>query len=132
VKRPCVQIFIASFINILCSSLLLVSLLACSSTLNLSNYRADADRYCKVHAIAYWEQTGKLEALNKANPTVKANILSQAFRNSVKSPEMKTLIFDESKNLSIREFYPFLQKRIPELTQQPFNCPAIEDFYLGK
>lgn len=105
---------------------------ACSSNTKLLDYRLDADRYCEVHSTTYREKTDKLNDLNKMSPIDKTNTLSQAFRDSIKTQEMESIIFDEGEKISIRELYPFLQKRNPELTQEAFNCPAIEDFYLGK
>jgi len=106
--------------------------MACSKNATISSYQADADRYCQIHSMKYWENIGKLDELNKMNPTDKANALSQAIRASVVSPEMQAVIFDQGQHVKIREFYSFLQKRIPELTHQPFDCPAINSFYLGQ
>lgn len=98
----------------------------------LLTYRADATSYCKAHSLEHWQATGKLEKLNTVNPTEKQKMLLAEIKNSVKSPEMKNIIFNEGKDIGIQGFYSFLQNRIPELTEEPFDCPDIKFFYEGK
>ncbi len=103
-----------------------------SSDGKLATYRTEAKAYCSAHTPEYWINSGKLEKLNSMRPTEKAQALIKEFRLSVTSTEMATLIFDTGGKIPAEEFYPFLQKEIPKLTKQPFNCPSIPEFYLSK
>lgn len=112
----------------------IVFIVACANKnteAHLSEYRTDAQSYCNVHTPEYWKSSGKLDELNKMNPTEKADALATEIGASVKNPKMQDIIIS-GRQVSIKEFYPYLQKRIPELTQEPFECPAIENFYSGK
>ncbi len=117
-------VLIAIFINLLT---------ACNNSfvkeLNLSSYRADSSRYCKVHSLEYWKSTGRFDDIIKMDAYEKANMFSRAFRKSVKTPEMQAIIFGQGQHVKLREFYVFLQKNIPTLTQETFDCPAVAEFY---
>lgn len=45
---------------------------------------------------------------------------------------MQKIVFEEGGSLAAKEFYPHLQREIPKLTSEPFNCPEIPEFYLAK
>lgn len=112
---------------------LLAFLSACSYQSNKINmYRAEAEAYCNVHTSDYWIKSGRLDELNAMRPTDKQKTLMKEIRSSISSEEMKKIIFDEGGTLSAKEFYPFLQKKIPELTKEAFECPAIQEFYLSQ
>ncbi len=70
--------------------------------------------------------------LNTLTPTEKQKVLIKEIRLAVKTPEMNEIIFTERANISAQDFYPFLQKRIYELTQEAFICPAIAEFYVAQ
>jgi len=105
---------------------------ACSTGKDRQAYIDDADRFCDIHKISSWERDGKLDALNRLDPTQKAAELTRAIRATIKTPEMKTIIFEKGRKLPADEFYPYLQQAIPELTGLPFDCPAIPEFYLAE
>jgi len=115
-------------------TILVTGLIAgCSSSQGeLTAYRAEAKAYCEAHKPEYWIRSGRLAELNAMNPTDKARALIKEFRLSVTSKEMATIIFNEGGKLPAKDFYPFLQKKIPELTKEPFNCPEIPEFYISQ
>jgi hypothetical protein len=96
-----------------------------------SGYVQEANAFCKVHSLEYWRETGQLEELNRLSPTEKQIRLIQEIRATVTSDEMAKIIYEDAKELHAKEFYPYLQERIPELTNEPFDCPAIEEFYVA-
>lgn|SRR5690625_489239 len=111
------------------STLLLASCMAATDSKN--NYAQEADAFCKVHSPEHWKKNGQLEELNRLSPTEKQIRLSQEIRATVTSAEMETIIYKDAKELHAQEFYPYLQRRLPELTNEPFDCPAIEEFYIA-
>jgi hypothetical protein len=107
--------------------------IACStSKVDVEPYRSEAKAYCRAHTPEYWIQSGRLDELNALRPTEKAQALIKEFRLSIKSKEMREIIFDKGGKLPVKEFYPYLQKKIPELTGEPFDCPAIPEFYIAQ
>jgi hypothetical protein len=108
----------------------LVCIAACSNQADRQAYIDDADRYCEVHKESYWEETGKLEALNQLNGMEKQIELAKEIRSSVKTSEMQALIYEKGASVPAEEFYPYLQEAIPKLTGKPYDCPAILEFYL--
>lgn len=98
----------------------------------ISLYRAEANAYCKAHSASYWIDSGRLDELNALSPTAKAQALIEGFRLSVTTAEMQKIIFEAGGTLAAKEFYPHLQREIPKLTKEPFNCPEIPAFYLAK
>lgn len=121
---------VQKFIITILVSMLVVS--CSSSNGQLAAYRAEASAYCQSHTPEYWIQSGRLAELNAMHPTEKQEALIKEFRLSVNSKEMEAVIFDEGGKLPAKEFYPYLQKKIPELTKEPFDCPAIPEFYIAK
>jgi hypothetical protein len=105
---------------------------ACSGSKERQLFIADAERFCEIHKVSTWEKEGKLEALNQLDPTEKLAELTRVIRATVETPEMQKIIFDEGRGLPAEEFYPYLQKAIPELTGRPFDCPAIPEFYVSR
>lgn len=120
---------LSKFVVSLCVTLL-VGCSAQSSDVGL--YRAEANAYCKAHSASYWIDSGRLDELNALSPTAKAQALIKEFRLSVTSAEMQKIIFEEGGSLTAKAFYPYLQREIPKLTNEPFNCPEIPAFYLAK
>lgn len=109
-----------------------IALAACSSDEYRQLFIEDAKRFCEVHNISTWGKDGRLEALNQLDPTEKLAELTRVIRSTVRTPEMQTIIFEEGRSLPAAEFYPFLQKAIPELTGSPFDCPTIPEFYVSQ
>lgn len=110
----------------------LITLTSCSASESRQLFIDDAKRFCEVHNISTWEKDGRLDALNQLDPTEKLAELTRVIRSTVRTPEMQTIIFEEGRSLPATEFYPFLQKEIPELTGSPFDCPAIPEFYVSQ
>lgn len=73
-----------------------------------------------------------LDTLNAMRPTEKQQTLMQEIRLAVTSPEMEAIIFTEGQQITAEDFYPYLQRRIPDLTKESFVCPHIEEFYLAQ
>lgn len=122
------MIFYRIFLTSLC-----LAVFACGSHNNeIAVYRAEAAHYCAVHSADYWVSNHRLMELNTLTPTEKQKVLIKEIRLAVKTPEMNEIIFTEGANISAQDFYPFLQKRIPELTQEAFICPAIAEFYVAQ
>lgn len=111
------------------SGLLIASCIAATDGNN--HYAREADAFCKVHSVEHWEENGQLEELNRLSPTEKQIRLNQEIRARIRSAEMEKIIYQDAKGLRAEEFYPYLQRRIPELTDAPFVCPAIEEFYIA-
>lgn len=106
---------------------------SCSTTKeDVESYRAEVNAYCEAHTPEYWNQSGRLDELNTLRPTEKAQAFIKEFRSSIKSKEMAEIIFNKGGKLSVKEFYPYLQKKIPELTGESFDCPAIPEFYIAQ
>ena len=108
----------------------LVGITACSNQLGRQAFISDADMYCEVHKASYWEEGGRLEALNQLNGVEKQIELAREVRSSVKTPEMQALIYERGASVPAEEFYPYLQEAIPKLTGKSYDCPAILEFYL--
>lgn len=94
-------------------------------------FREEANAFCLVHSIDYWKETGQLEALHTLDPTQRQIRLAKEIRSTITSEEMVRVIYEEAQALSAEEFYPYLQRELPKLTGQPFECPNIKDFYLA-
>lgn len=97
----------------------------------ISVYQQEAHAFYEVHSPDYWIDTGQLEELNQLSPSEKQTRLIQEIRATISSEAMEKVIYHDAEKLSAREFYPYLQKKIPELTNEPSDCPAIEQFYVA-
>jgi hypothetical protein len=117
----------------LLGTFIIASAFSCSVKNDMtSSFRVDAKKYCEVHGIAYWQKDNKLESLNTLNGMEKQAELIRVIRSAVDTPEMQKVIFDEGGKLPAEDFYLFLQRELPKLTTQPFDCPAIPKFYISQ
>ena len=121
-----------TFYSSLMAILLLLAGCSTGNSNEVARYRSDAAAYCNAHSVEYWQNTGKLDALNAMRPTEKATALMKTFRGAVQTEAMAKVIFDEGGKLPAAEFYPYLQAQIPKLTEQPFDCPAVPAFYVAQ
>jgi len=113
--------------------LVTLSLIACSTAASeQSAFQEEADAFCQAHSVDYWSRSGKLDDLNALSPTEKQVRLIEELRSTVTSEEMKEIIYKEAQALSVEEFYPYLQRALPKLTGQSFECPEIEVFYIAQ
>ena len=113
----------------LCYILLLTS---CSGTdeKKTQAFLMDAKHFCEIHDLTYWEKSGKLEELNKLDSSERQTTLVRAIHGSISTPEMKNVVFlADDDHRPLNEYYPYLQKEIPKLIGEPFDCPAVEAFY---
>ncbi|WP_347332727.1 hypothetical protein [Marinimicrobium locisalis] len=110
----------------------LLILAACSSASPpQSAFQEEARAFCRVHSIDYWKNTNQLDELNALGPTEKQIRLTEEIRSTITSEEMKRVIYEDAQALNAEEFYPYLQHELPKLTGEPFECPAIEAFYIA-
>lgn len=94
-----------------------------------SAHQREANEFCLAHSIGYWEETGKIALLEAARATEKQNIFISEFRSKITSKAMKSIVYDQTKDMPAADFYQHLKEHIPSLTKQPFECEAIAEFY---
>ncbi len=116
---------------LLALSFSLLMLQACSDIKDVSvnAFRKEANTFCYAHSIEYWEKNNLIDALQAAEPTEKQNMLIAEIQSKITSDEMNAVVYGQTKNLPIRDYYHYLQKHIPTLTKDPFDCLAIKEFY---
>ena len=111
--------------------LFIVSIPAClGGNSSADGYREEVRHFCQVHNFDYWKSTGKLDELNAMRPTDKQRALIEEIHASVTSPELEAIVFTKGERVTARRYYSYLQKEIPKLTGEPFDCPAIAEFYV--
>ncbi len=93
-------------------------------------YRKEANDFCSAHSIEYWKSSGLIEKLNAVPSTEQMSLFGSVFRSKITSKEMKEIVYEQTKELSAKDYYSHLQENISKLTKVPFNCPAIKKFYL--
>lgn len=87
--------------------------MSCSSSKDRQSFIDDADRFCEIHKLTSWEQSGRMEALNQLDPSERLEELTRIIRATVTTTEIKKIIFEEGRSLPAEDFYPFLQQAIP-------------------
>ena len=106
--------------------------LSCSKSFTQTEYLVEANRYCEVHTTAYWNSAIGLEKIKNLDHIEKQEMFSNAIGGSIKSEAMRKLIFEEGAKIERDDFYTYLTIEIPKLTDQPFECPDMADFYVSK
>lgn len=111
----------------------LLILAACSSaTPPQRAFQEEARAFCRVHSIEYWKESGQLDDLKALSPTEKQIRLTEEVRSKITSEEMERVIYEDAQAVNAEEFYPYLQHELPKLTGEPFECPALEAFYIAQ
>ncbi len=109
----------------------IVFALGCEKVTNseVEGFRKEVNDFCYAHSIQYWEETGKIDALNSAGLAEKQMLFKTEFSSKIVSKKMNGVVYEQTKELTLQDYYPYLQKHIPLLTKEPFDCEAIEEFY---
>ncbi len=109
-----------------------VFLYSCAESKKVSTeeYRKEVERFCAIFSDDYWQKNGLAKTLYSAEPSEKQNMYMKAFRSEITSQEMMKIIFERPKDIKVDEYYFYLKKHIPNLTDKPFSCVSMEQIYL--
>lgn len=100
--------------------LLLGLLSSCSN--RVTEYRADADTFCKLHSLEQWKSRKGYTALENMG------YLASKIRTSIKTDKFLE-IFDRLSRDGYEDFYSALQPEISKLIGEEWNCEDARKFY---
>lgn len=119
------------FIALLFTPILVLSGCSKEDSSRVNAFQKEASDYCYAHSVEYWKENELLEKLHNARPEEKQKMFIQEFDSKITSKEMNDIVLDKPKNITSINFYPYLQENIPKLTGEPFECEAIQKFYMS-
>lgn len=106
----------------------LAALVSCSQT-SATPYESQLKNYCTAHSAEYWQEHAGIETLQTMDVNAKMNLFREHIHKTIKSDELKTVIFERGASVPLKQFYAYLKKELPTLTNTPFNCPELDYFY---
>lgn len=113
--------------NIIALSLAAIITTACMNnkvTPELNAYRDEAKNLCESYSVDYWKEIG----IYDIESPKKAEAISDLVSSSVSSQKMRAILHAGGIT-EPEKYYAYLQKEVSQLTQEPFDCPAIKEFF---
>jgi hypothetical protein len=109
-------------------SAILMAVLGCSYT-SATPFDTQLKNYCNAHSTEYWQRHAGLEALQTMDANSKMALFREHIHKTIKSDDLKAVIFDQGATVPLQEFYSYLKSELPKITKSPFECPELEYFY---